>query len=70
MSTPLEERLARIECQLAHLERTNEELNSVVLDQGRTLAKLQAVIRRLSETIETAELDRVHADTRKPPHSA
>ncbi|MGE3309646.1 MAG: SlyX family protein [Limisphaerales bacterium] len=70
MSEHLDERLARIECQLSHLERANEELNSVVLDQGRALAKLQSVVRRLTETIETAELDRLHADTRKPPHSA
>jgi uncharacterized coiled-coil protein SlyX len=70
MNESLEERLARVERSLSHLERQNEELNSVVIEQGKTLAKLQASVRRLSETIETTELDRLHADTRKPPHSA
>jgi uncharacterized coiled-coil protein SlyX len=70
MDESLEDRLARLERNLSHLERLNEELNSVVIEQGKTLAKLQASVRRLSETIETAELDRLHADTRKPPHSA
>lgn len=70
MNESLEDRLARLERNLSHVERQNEELNSVVIEQARTISKLQAAVRRLSETIETAELDRLHADTRKPPHSA
>jgi len=62
--------LARLERNLSHIERQNEELNAVVIEQGRILTKLQAAVRRLSETIETTELDRLHGDTRKPPHSA
>lgn len=70
MNDSVEDRLHAIERHLSHVERQNEELNAVVIEQGRTLAKLQTALRRLSETIETAELDRLHADHRKPPHSA
>lgn len=70
MSDPLEQRLQCIEASLAHLEHRNDQLDSLVLEQGRVITRLQALVRRLSDSVERAELDRIRADTRKPPHSA
>ena len=65
----LEERIASLEASLAHVERQNEELNSVVIEQGRILTRLQAQVRRISESVETSELDRIRSTNPKPPHS-
>ncbi len=70
MNEDLEQRLACIEGHLAHVERQNEELNAVVVEQGKTITKLQSIVRRISESVENTELDRIRADTSKPPHSA
>ncbi len=69
MTDDLETRFARIEAHLAHVERLNDELNGVVTDQSRILAKLQAQVRRLGESVETAELERIRATNPRPPHS-
>ncbi len=42
-----EHRLVELEMKLAFLERTNDDLSDVVLEQGRALEQLQARIRRL-----------------------
>jgi uncharacterized coiled-coil protein SlyX len=61
-------RLQRIESHLAHLERQVEEINGVVVEQGRTIERLKAQLRRQSETLETIELDRIKSTNAKPPH--
>jgi uncharacterized coiled-coil protein SlyX len=63
-----EHRLQKIESHLAHLERHYEELNQVIIEQGRLLRRLQAQSQRLTESIETAELDRIKSTNAKPPH--
>lgn len=62
------ERLQAIEANLAHLERQYEQLNQVVIEQGRLLARLQKEYARTSETVQTIELERVRANNPKPPH--
>lgn len=69
MPTDLEQRLARLEVHLTHVERLNEELNAVVIEQSRQLTRLQAVVRQLSDSVERTELDRIRATNPKPPHS-
>ncbi len=64
----LDQRLARIEAHLVHVERMNEELNGVVIEQGRVIAKLQTQLRRVGESLENAERDRIQATNPKPPH--
>ncbi|MCC6233401.1 MAG: SlyX family protein [Verrucomicrobiales bacterium] len=66
-ATP-EERLTRIEAHLAHLERQNEALNEVVIEQSRTLTRLTAQLRRITESVENAERERIAATNPKPPH--
>ena len=68
MKDELSERLAKIESHAAHLERQYEELNLVVLDQGKVIKKLLSAQQRIAETIETTELERVKSVNPKPPH--
>lgn len=65
---PQQERLARVEAALAHLEHQYEALNEVVIDQARTLAKLTTQLRRVTESVESAERERIAATNPKPPH--
>jgi hypothetical protein len=39
-----------------------------VLDQGRQLTKLLALQQKVSQTMETLELERIKATNPKPPH--
>ena len=64
----LSERLEKIESHLAHLEHQYEQLNNVVIEQGRLLARLQKENAKVSETVQTMELERIRANNPKPPH--
>lgn len=68
MDEPLTARLLRVESALAHLEHQHEELNGVVVEQARLLARLQKEVARASEAMETQELERIRANNQKPPH--
>jgi len=68
MSEPTVERLVKIESHLAHLEQLVEELNCVVIAQGKSLARLEAKQTLLSQTVETQELERIKATNARPPH--
>lgn len=68
MNTEFSERLARLESSIAHLEKLYEELNQVVIEQAKTIRKLQANQQRLADTVETTELDRIKSTNAKPPH--
>jgi len=68
MNNELSERLQRIETQIAHLEHQSEQLNEVVIEQGRIIKKLQAQQHRITESVEASELERVKATSPKPPH--
>lgn len=68
MEPELSERLLRLESHVAHLERQYEELNQVIIEQGRVIKKLQTHQQRIAESIETAELDRIKSTNAKPPH--
>jgi uncharacterized coiled-coil protein SlyX len=64
----LEQRLARVEAALAHVEKQADELNTVVIEQGRLLARIQKRLEQLGETLESQELDRARNTQQKPPH--
>lgn len=63
-----DERLARIESHLAHLERLGEELNKVVAEQSRAITRLQARQRKIAETLEAQEGERIRQTNPRPPH--
>lgn len=67
-SDDLKRRVERLESHLAHVEKLHDELNEVVVEQARLLRKLQTQLRRVSDTMETAELERIRATNPKPPH--
>ncbi len=62
------QRLERIETHVAHLEHQVEQLNGVVVDQGRLVEQLKKQMQRQSAVLETMELERIKANNPKPPH--
>lgn len=64
----MSERLERIEAELAHMEHLCEQLNQVVVEQGKALARLNTQVQRLARTVESQELDRIKSTNPKPPH--
>ena len=63
-----ESQLEKIEAHLAHLEKQYDELNKVVIEQGRILDRLQKENTKVSNTVQAMELERVRANNPKPPH--
>lgn len=68
MSNEPNQRLERLEANFAHLEHQVEQLNEVVIDQGKLLDRLTKEVQRQTKTLETLELERVKANNPKPPH--
>jgi uncharacterized coiled-coil protein SlyX len=53
---------------MAHLEHLVEQLNQVVVEQGRAIIRLQAQQQQLASTVESQELERIKSTNVKPPH--
>ena len=68
MSDDTPDRLARIEATIAHLEHQVEQLNGVIIEQGKELEQLKRLVQRQAQTLESIELERVKATNPKPPH--
>jgi len=68
MSDEAAVRLGRIEATIAHLEHQVEQLNGVVIEQGKELGQLKKLVKRQGATLETIELERVKSTNTKPPH--
>jgi uncharacterized coiled-coil protein SlyX len=62
------ERLEKLESHLAHLEHQYDQLNQVVLEQARQLAKMQSQQQKVSQMVESIELERIKSTNPKPPH--
>ncbi|MBN1648652.1 MAG: SlyX family protein [Spirochaetales bacterium] len=61
-----EEKISRLEIELAHLDEYARELNAVVIAQGETIAVLKKQIKELNDRIES---DKEGIDeTKRPPH--
>ena len=63
-----DERLTRIESNVAELEHLCDELNRVIIEQGKALQRLQNAHQQISDTMETIELDRIKPTNATPPH--
>jgi SlyX protein len=61
-------RADKLEANLAHLEHQVEQLNGVVIEQGRLLERLKKEVQRQSSAMQTMELDRIKSNNTKPPH--
>ena len=63
------QRLQKIEAHVAHLEHQVEQLNDVIIEQGKTIEQLKKQLQRQATTLESIELDRIKSTNHKPPHS-
>jgi uncharacterized coiled-coil protein SlyX len=68
MEHDIEQRLAKLESHIAHIEHQYEQLNGVVVEHGRLLQRLQKELGKTSHAVETIELERIRANNQKPPH--
>lgn len=66
--SPDSERITRLEASLAHLERLFDDLNAVVVEQDRRLARLEKRLDQVAQWFEGGELDRLRQLQEKPPH--
>jgi len=68
MSDETAQRLERLEANVAHLEHQVEQLNAVIIEQGRLVDRLKKEVQKQSTLLETQELDRIKSNNPKPPH--
>ena len=61
-------RIEKMESHLAHLEHQVEQLNGVVIEQGKLLERLKKEAQRQTRAMETLELERIKANNARPPH--
>jgi SlyX protein len=61
-------RVDKLESHLAHLEHQVEQLNGVVIEQGKLLDRLKKETQRQSGMMQTLELERMKSNVEKPPH--
>jgi uncharacterized coiled-coil protein SlyX len=62
------QRFERLEAHVAHLEHQAEQLNEVVIEQGKLVEHLKKQLQRQSAVLETLELERIQANNPRPPH--
>ena len=62
------QRIDKLESHLAHLEHQVEQLNEVVIAQGKLLDRLKKETQRQSGILQTLELERIKSNVQKPPH--
>jgi len=69
MSSTNEERLEKLEIDLAHANHTIDELNTVVIEQGRQIDRLTRKLIQMTDQIEDLIENSVSAPAnQKPPH--
>ena len=68
MANENSQRLDKLESHLAHLEHQVEQLNEVVIEQGKLLDRLKKETQRQSGIMQTLELERMKSNVQKPPH--
>ena len=68
MSEDLSKRLDDIEAHIAHLEHQVEQLNEVVIAQGKLIDRLSKEVQLQSSSMKTLELERIKSNNPKPPH--
>ncbi len=62
------QRMDKLESHVAHLEHQVEQLNGVIIDQGKLLDRLKKEVQRQSSILQTLELERMKSNVQKPPH--
>ena len=62
------QRMNKLESHVAHLEHQVEQLNEVIIDQGKLLDRIKKEVQRQSSILQTLELERMKSNVQKPPH--
>lgn len=62
------QRIDKLELHAAHLEHQVEQLNGVIIEQGKLLDRLKKEVQRQSSIMQTLELERMKSNNQKPPH--
>lgn len=69
MSSELENRIEQLEIDLAHANHTVDELNTVVVDQGRQIDRLTRKLIKMTDQVEELIENGLPAhQVEKPPH--
>ena len=68
MNDETSQRLENIEANFAHLEHQVEQLNQVIIEQGKVVEMLRRQAQKQSQALESIELERIKATNAKPPH--
>ncbi len=68
MNEDVSARLGKIESHVAHLEHQVEQMNTVIIEQGRLVDRLKKEVSRQTSAMESLELERIKANNTKPPH--
>ena len=61
-------RLGKMESNLAHLEHQVEQLNGVIIAQGKLLERMKKEVSRQTSAMESLELERIKSNVTRPPH--
>ncbi len=68
MNEEISQRLQRVEANIAHLEHQVEQLNEVIIAQGKVIEQLKKLTQRQAQTLESMEMERIKTTNPKPPH--
>jgi uncharacterized coiled-coil protein SlyX len=68
MTDETNQRFEKMEANIAHLEHQVEQLNEVIIEQGKLVERLKKEVQRQFTAMQTLELERIKANNPKPPH--
>ena len=68
MNDETSQRLEKIEANFTHLEHQVEQLNQVIIEQGKVVEMLRRQAQKQSQALESIELERIKATNARPPH--
>jgi len=68
MNDEIAARFEKMEANIAHLEHQVEQLNGVIIEQGKWLERVKKEVSRQSSAMESMELERIKSNNAKPPH--
>jgi len=68
MNDETSQRMEKLEASVAHLEHQIEQMNEVIIEQGKLLERMKKEVQRQSASMQTLELERIKANNPKPPH--
>ena len=68
MSDETSQRLEKIEANIAHLEHQVEQLNGVIIEQGKLVERMKKEVQKQSSQLQTQALEQIKSNNTKPPH--